>query len=78
MEKAKVISTSLTTHLKLSVKQIPSNEVEKTYMGRVSYAYVVDNLIYAIVCIKPDIARVFGIISQFLSNSNRDHYNTIK
>ena len=35
MENAKAVSTPLATHFKLSVKQSPSNEVEKTNMSRV-------------------------------------------
>ena len=38
MEKAKVVSTTLATHFKLSSKQSPSNEEEKLYMQRVPYA----------------------------------------
>ena len=54
---AKAINTSLTTHFKMSVKQqSPSNEVEKTYMSKVSYASAVHSLMYAITCIRPNIA----------------------
>jgi len=68
MENVKVVSTPLATHFKLSVKQSRSNEVEKAYMSRVRYASAVGSLMNAMVCTRPYIAHVVGIISRFLSN----------
>ena len=65
MEKAKVVSTPLATHFKLSSKQSPSNEAEKLDMQRVPYAFAVGSLMYAMVCTKPNIAHVVGIVSRF-------------
>ncbi|RDX80024.1 hypothetical protein CR513_39480, partial [Mucuna pruriens] len=60
MENAKAMSTSLATHFKLSSRHSPSNEVEKTNMSTVLYSSVVDSLVYAMVCTRPDIAHVVG------------------
>jgi len=68
MENAKAVSTPLATHFKLSGKQSPSNETEKSYMQRVPYAYVVVRLMCAMVCTRPDIAHVVGTFSRFLTN----------
>jgi len=73
MENAKVVSTPLATHFKLGVKYSPSNEAKKAYMSRVPYASVVGNLMYAMVCTRPDLAHVVRTISQFLSNPGREH-----
>ena len=73
MEKAKVVSTPLATHFKLSSKQSPSNEDEKLYMQRVPYASAVGSLMHAMVCTKPDIAHAVGTVSRFLSNRGREH-----
>jgi len=62
MENTKAVSTPLATHFKLSVKQSPSNEVEKTYISIINYTSMVGSLMYAIVCTRPDIAHV-GTIS---------------
>ncbi|WVZ17457.1 hypothetical protein V8G54_010439 [Vigna mungo] len=78
MENAKVVSTPLATHFKLSVKQSPSNEVEKIAMSKVPYAFAVGSLMYAMVCTRPDIAHVVGTVSRFLSNPGREHWNAVK
>ena len=74
MENPKVVSIALATHFKLS----PSNEVEKTNMSRVPYASAVGSLMYAMVCTRPDIAHVVGIVSCFSSNPGREHWNVVK
>ncbi|RDX94527.1 hypothetical protein CR513_23084, partial [Mucuna pruriens] len=73
IENAKVVSTPLTTHFKLRFRHSPSNEAEKTNMSRVLYAFAMGSLMYAIVCTKPDIAHIVGIVSRFLSNPSREH-----
>ena len=78
MEKAKVVSTPLATHFKLSSKQSPSNEDEKLYMQRVPYAFAVGSLMYAMVCTRLDIAHAVGTVSRFLSNPAREHWNAVK
>ena len=78
MEKAKVVSTPLATHFKLSTKQNPSNEDEKLYMQRVPYASTVGSLMYAMLCTRPDIAHAVGTVSRFLSNPGREHWNAVK
>ena len=78
MEKAKVVSTPLATHFKLSSKQSPSNEAEKLDMQWVPYASAVAILMYEMVCTRPDIAHVVGIVSRFLSNPGREHWNAVK
>ena len=78
MENAKAMSTPLATHFKLGVKRSPSNEAGKAYMSKVPYASAVGNLMYVMVCTRPDIAHVVGTISRFLSNSGREHRNAVK
>ena len=78
MKNVKFVSTPLATHFKLSIKQSPSNEAEKAYVSRVPYASIVGSLMYAMVCMRPDIAQVVGTVSQFLSNPSREHWNAVK
>ena len=78
MEKAKVVSTPLATHFKLSSKRSLSNEAEKLDMQWVPYASAVASLMYAMVCTRPDIAHVVGTVSRFLSNPGREHWNAVK
>ena len=48
MENAKAVRTPLATHFKLSAKQSPSNEIEKSDMQQVPYASVVGSLMSSI------------------------------
>jgi len=50
----------LLVHFKLSCKQSPSTQEEKTDMDRVPYAFAVGSLMYAMVCTRPDLAYVVG------------------
>ncbi|XP_038717245.1 secreted RxLR effector protein 161-like [Tripterygium wilfordii] len=43
----------------------PKTPVEKERMSRVPYAGAIGRLIYAIMCTKPDIIYVVGLVSQF-------------
>ncbi|KAM7516588.1 hypothetical protein LguiA_006171 [Lonicera macranthoides] len=78
MNKAKVVSCPLASHFKLSTKHSPSIEKEIRDMERVPYASAVGSLMYAMVCTKPDITHAVGVVSRFLSNPGRDHWNAVK
>ncbi|PHT86388.1 hypothetical protein T459_08494 [Capsicum annuum] len=78
MDKAKVISTPLAMHFKLSTKQCPSSDDKKEDMKKVPYASAVGSLMYAMVCTRPDIAHAVGVVSHFLSNLEREYWNTVK
>jgi len=78
MDKAKMISTPLASHFKLSLKDCPSNDEEKKDMGKIPYASAVGSLMYAMVCTRPDIAHVVSVVSRFMSNPGKEHWNAVK
>ncbi|KAF3648202.1 hypothetical protein FXO37_19575 [Capsicum annuum] len=78
MDKAKVVSTPLAMHYKLSPEHCPSSDDEKEDKKKVPYASAAGSLMYAIVCTKLDIAHAVGGVSRFLSNSGREHWNAVK
>ncbi|KAJ4728518.1 Retrovirus-related Pol polyprotein from transposon TNT 1-94 [Melia azedarach] len=78
MSNAKVVSTPLATHFRLSIKQSPTTDKEKKDMEKVPYASAVGSLMYAMVCTRPDIAHAVGVVSRFLSNPRREHWNAVK
>ena len=73
MGKAKPVSSPLGSHLKLGSKQSPSSEKEKKEMQKVPYASIMGSLMYVMVCTRPDIAHVVGVVSRFLSNPSKKH-----
>jgi hypothetical protein len=78
MSKAKPVNSTLAGHLKLSSKQSPISEKEKEEMKKVLYASAVGSLMYAMVCMRPDIAHVVGVVSHFLSNPGKKHWAAVK
>ena len=47
-------------------------------MRRVPYASAVGSLMYVMVCTRPDIAYSVGVVSRFLSNPGRHHWEAVK
>ncbi|RVW73359.1 Retrovirus-related Pol polyprotein from transposon TNT 1-94 [Vitis vinifera] len=72
MGKAKPMSSSLGSHLKLSSKQSPSSEKEKKEMRKVPYASTVGSLMYVMVCTRLDIAYVVGVVRCTNADMARD------
>ena len=75
---AKTRNTPLGTHLKFSKKQSPQSDEETCYMSRVPYASAVGSLMYAMVSTRPDIAHAVGVVSRFLSNPGKEHWEGVK
>ncbi|KAE8667838.1 hypothetical protein F3Y22_tig00112368pilonHSYRG00011 [Hibiscus syriacus] len=62
MQDCKPISTPLPINFKLSSSMSPSSEEERMEMSRVPYASAVGNLMFAMICTRPDIAQTMGVI----------------
>ena len=78
MGSSKPVSTPLAGHFKLSSKQCPTSEKDKEDMKKVPYASAVGSLMYAMVCTRPDIAHAVGLVSRFLSNPGKKHWQAVK
>jgi hypothetical protein len=75
---AKLVSTPLANHFRLSSNQCPKNVEEIEDMTRVPYASAVGCLMYAMVCTRPDLAHAVSIISRYMANPGREHWNAVK
>ncbi|GKD09663.1 retrovirus-related pol polyprotein from transposon TNT 1-94 [Tanacetum coccineum] len=78
MQDCKPISTPFPTNVKLSSKISPSSEKERIEMSRVSYASVVGSLIFAMICTRPDIAHSVGVVSRYMVEPGKKHWESIK
>ncbi|KAI4323677.1 hypothetical protein L6164_023265 [Bauhinia variegata] len=78
MQDCKLISTSLPVNFKLSSSMSPSSEAERMKMSRVPYASVVGSLMFAMNCTRLDIAHAVGIVSRYMANPGREHWNVVK
>ena len=45
---------------------------------KIPYASAMGSLMYAMVCTRPDIAYVVGVVSRFLSNPSKEHWVAVK
>ena len=78
MKNAKSVSTPLAHHFKLSSTQCPKTDDEIQEMSKVPYASAVGCLMYAMVCTRPDLAQAVSMVSKFLSNPGRPHWDAVK
>jgi hypothetical protein len=72
------VRSPLASHLKISSKQSPTSEKENEEMKKVPYASAMGSMMYAMVCMRPDIAHAVGVVSRFLSNPDKKHWATMK
>jgi len=79
MAEAISIITLLTDHFRLSSSQYPNSQEDENEMSRIPYARSVKSLMYAMVCIRLDLAYAASTVSRFMSNLGRQqHWETIK
>ena len=78
MEKGKALSALLPSYVKLSSGDYPKLEAQKTKMVKVSYSSLVGSLMYAMICTRPNIAYVVGVVSRYMSNSGKKHWEVVK
>jgi hypothetical protein len=63
---------------KLSVNDSPKSPDEIEDMKRVPYASAVGSLMYAMVSTRPDIAQAVGVLSRFMANPGKSHWDALK
>ncbi|KAK2366240.1 putative mitochondrial protein [Trifolium repens] len=78
MDNAKPVSTPLASHFRLSKDQSPKTEEEKESMANIPYASAIGSLMYAMVCTRPDIGHAVGVVSRFMSNPGKTHWEAVK
>ncbi|RVX07254.1 Retrovirus-related Pol polyprotein from transposon TNT 1-94 [Vitis vinifera] len=78
MNEAKLVSTPLGSHFKLSKEQSAKIEEERDHMSKVPYASAIGSLMYAMVCTRPDITHAMGVVSRFMSRPGKQHWEAVK
>jgi hypothetical protein len=78
MENAKPVSTHLENHFRLSTSQCPKTVEETEDMSKVPYASAVGCLMYAMVCTRPDLAHVVSVVSKYMANPGKQHWDAVK
>ena len=62
----------------LDKKDVTPPEEDKEYMAKVPYASAIGSLMYAMVCTRPDIGHAVGVVSRFMSNPGKAHWEAVK
>uniref|UniRef100_A0A2N9EW40 Integrase catalytic domain-containing protein n=1 Tax=Fagus sylvatica TaxID=28930 RepID=A0A2N9EW40_FAGSY len=78
MKHAKPVSTPLGGHFKLSKKSCPSSNKEKENMESIPYSSAVGSSMYAMVCTRLDITHAVGVVSSFMVNPGKEHWEAVK
>ena len=77
-KKSKHVSAPLASHMKLSASLSPSLDDERECMSRDPYANVVGNLMYVMVCTRPDISHAIGVGSRYMHDPGKGHWQAMK
>lgn len=78
MQNRKAVVTPLAQHFKLSSQDCPKCEDDVKYMENIPYASVVGSLMYMMVCTRPDIGYAVSLVSRYLSNPGKNHWEAAK
>ena len=78
MTSTKVICTPLIAFINLFELNTTQSELEKKCMSCVSYASVVSNLMYAMVCIRSNLAQAVNVVSRYMGNPGKKHWQDVK
>jgi hypothetical protein len=47
-------------------------------MSHIPYSNAVGNLMYVVICTRPDLAHVVSVVSRFMHNPGKEHWNAVK
>jgi hypothetical protein len=74
----KPVNIPIHVGVKLSVDQCPKTREEEEDMSHVPYASAFGNLMYAMVCTRPNIAHAVGVLSRDMSTPGKEHWIGVK
>uniref|UniRef100_A0A3Q7JMW7 Reverse transcriptase Ty1/copia-type domain-containing protein n=1 Tax=Solanum lycopersicum TaxID=4081 RepID=A0A3Q7JMW7_SOLLC len=77
MSSSKPIDTPSAANIHLTAMFAPQSEEEKEYMSRVPYASAVGSLMYAMVCTRPDLAHAVSVVSRFMGQPGKEHWQCL-
>ena len=78
MSNAKSVATPLADHFRLCSKMCPSTPEEKFEMDGIPYSSRVGSLMYAMVSTRLDLAHAVGVVSGFMSNQGKTHWQAVQ
>ena len=74
----KLVDTPFALHLKLNKGMSPKDEEGREYIAKVPYTNVVGSLMYVVVCTRPDLSQVVGVVSKYIHDAGREHWQAVE
>ena len=53
-------------------------DAKKIEIAKVPYSLVVGSLMYVMICTRPNIAYVVGVVNRYMSNPSKKHWEAMK
>jgi hypothetical protein len=78
IQDCKSIDTPMAKDKSLNLRMWPKTPDQKAQIKNVSYSSVIGSLIYAMICTRPDISFIVGMISRYQANPGQSHWKTVK
>jgi hypothetical protein len=78
MQNSKPLSTPLAAHFRLSATLAAQSEEEEQFMSRGPYSNAVESIMYAMVCTRPNISQVVSVVSRYMANLSKLHWQAMK
>ena len=78
MEEGKALISLLPSYVKLSLGDCPKSDAKKAKMAKVPYSFAVGSPMYAMICTRLDIAYAVGVVSRYMSNPGKKHWEAVK
>ncbi|GJW81785.1 retrotransposon protein, putative, ty1-copia subclass [Tanacetum coccineum] len=78
IDNEKSVKMLLGGHFKFSLKDCPVKDCDVERMSKVTYANAVGILMYLMVCMRPDIAYAVSVVSRYLANPGKNHWEAVK
>nr|GEU88269.1 retrovirus-related Pol polyprotein from transposon TNT 1-94 [Tanacetum cinerariifolium] len=78
IDNGKSVHMPLGGHFKLPLKDCSVRDCDVERMSKVLYANAIGSLMYLMVCTRPDIAYAVSVVSIYLANSSKSHWEAVK
>ncbi|GJV41329.1 hypothetical protein Tco_1419769, partial [Tanacetum coccineum] len=78
IDNGKSVRMPLGGHFKLTLKDFPVRDCDVERMSKVPYANAVGSLMYLMVYTRPDMAYAVSIVSRYLANRGKNHWEVVK
>ncbi|KAL5574058.1 hypothetical protein UlMin_023655 [Ulmus minor] len=78
MNNSKPVSLPIAAHFKLDNSLSPKTKEEKDYMLNIPYSNAMGSLMYSMVSTRPDLSFAMSVLSRFMSNPGKSHWEAMK